>query len=226
MRSCERFLRVVQRNAAAGRGYDRGMRIAIVLALTACATPYQRMGLSGGYDDKRLGNGDYVVTVKVNGFTDRATALEYLHRRAGELCPDGYKLVDRTDGDNGDFRTGSKPELDAVVRCKDTAREAAVEARRHEEANREHRKEAAIAVPRGFFCTSAAAVNLCVRDKAECARARESMLGAVPDLAACAIVESAWCTGDRCATTADGCEAIRARLAGTDGAAKDCVEVK
>jgi hypothetical protein len=106
--------------------------VVVTLALSACMTPYQRMGFSGGYDEKMLDNGDYVVTVKVNGFTDRATALEYLHRRAGELCPQGFDFADRTGGDNGGIVAtrdyvgeNHKPEEDAVVRCKKAPAEEA-----------------------------------------------------------------------------------------------------
>jgi len=62
-------------------------------------------------------------------------------------------------------------------------------------------------VPRGFYCASSAsvAVSFCVRDKAECERTREVSLGAVPDLDACTLVETAWCFGSRCAATEKSC---------------------
>lgn len=66
------------------------MRMILAMALLAsCATPYQRQGFSGGYSDSDLGNGRHAIDVNVNSFTSRGTALEYAHRRAGELCPSG-----------------------------------------------------------------------------------------------------------------------------------------
>ena len=90
------------------------------MAVSACTTPYQREDALGGYTDKRLPNGDYLIAVRVNGYTSRGAAFEYLHRRAGELCPAGYDVIDRTGGDNGadnGWETTHKPEEDAVVRC-------------------------------------------------------------------------------------------------------------
>lgn len=206
-------------------------------AVGGCATPYQRMGTLGGYDDKQLPNGDYIVTVKVNGYTDRATALEYMHRRAGELCPGGYDLIDRTDGDNGGVVVSRghvsqtrKPEVDGVVRCKDSAQDAAREAKAYERAHRaelaqsrQQNVPAPAVEPRGFFCSSSptnAAVGFCVRNKTDCERARDVTIGSLPDLAACALVEAAWCTEDLCFPSEEACDARRERT----GIELACVE--
>src|SRR3569832_882870 len=105
----------------------RAWKVMLLMHLVGCATPYQQMGFSGGYADKEIGNNRYLVTVKVNGFTDRATALEYLDRRAAELCPTGYDIVDRAAGDNGGvvvtrsfISENHKPEEDAVIQCRVT----------------------------------------------------------------------------------------------------------
>jgi hypothetical protein len=67
--------------------------IAIGLAsIIASATPYQRMGFSGGYKDQCLDEDIYLITVRVNAYTDEATAYEYFHRRASEIVKEnGYK---------------------------------------------------------------------------------------------------------------------------------------
>ncbi len=57
-----------------------------LLVLIGCATLYQKKGLSGGYTDQYLGNDIYMISVRVNAYTDEATAYEYFHRRANEIC--------------------------------------------------------------------------------------------------------------------------------------------
>ena len=67
----------------------------------------------------------YSIDVSVNGFTGRGTALEYLHRRAYELCPTGFEIVDRESGSDVSFiRTSdstvqqvNKPNVSAIIRC-------------------------------------------------------------------------------------------------------------
>lgn len=78
-----------------------------------CATPYQPKGFSGGYSDQELGAGRYAVDVQVNSYTSQGTALEYAHRRAGELCPAGYDVVD-----------GSKSQSDFYIRNGNTLQNA------------------------------------------------------------------------------------------------------
>ncbi len=64
----------------------------IFLFLAGCMTPYQSMGLAGGYEDQSLGDDKYMIIVKVNGFTDASTAYKYFHRRAQEIVEEnGYK---------------------------------------------------------------------------------------------------------------------------------------
>jgi hypothetical protein len=82
-------------------------------------------------------------------------------------------------------------------------------------------------VPRGFFCSSSPTVadaGLCVRDKAECQRARDAAIVGVADLTECALVERAFCYGDHCAPTVEACTAMRARSVGSDGTAPECAD--
>lgn len=54
-------------------------------------TPYTPSGTQGGYSDTYLGNDIYLITVRVNAFTDEITAYEYFHRRAVEIMTrEGY----------------------------------------------------------------------------------------------------------------------------------------
>jgi hypothetical protein len=68
--------------------------------------------------------------------------------------------------------------------------------------------------PRGFFCSTSEttpAAGFCTREKADCQRARDASLAAIPDLAECQVGEpTAFCftTDDgeeRCAPTMTGC---------------------
>lgn len=111
-------------------------------------------------------------------------------------------------------------------RTVDGATDAQAEAKRFERA---HRAELAApivpkpvaAAPRGFFCSSNTTTSFCVRDKAECERTRDVSIAALPDLTACTLVETAWCFGERCATTEATCDEQSQRAGGLA-----CVESK
>ena len=80
-----------------------------LLALTAsCAsdpmlpTPYQAYTLAegsipGGYIDRPLGPGEYIITFRADPATLWEDTLSYAHRRAAELCPGGYETVSQQD---------------------------------------------------------------------------------------------------------------------------------
>lgn len=57
-----------------------------LVVLSACATPYQAMGTSGGYEERKLADDRYLVRFLGNGFTDKEVVRQYWERRAGELC--------------------------------------------------------------------------------------------------------------------------------------------
>jgi hypothetical protein len=63
--------------------------------------------------------------------------------------------------------------------------------------------------PRGHFCAASATAGLCTRERSDCEAAREAALAAVPDLAACSLVEVAYCfdttSHERCFPTAEQC---------------------
>lgn len=108
----------------------------IILALCSfmfgCATPYQKMAFSGGYKDTHIKDNTYFVEVVCNSFTSQTTAVEYLHRRAKEVCVENgycdYKLSQERDGTTdyymGSYGGGSmnlsnapKPGRNAYVEC-------------------------------------------------------------------------------------------------------------
>jgi hypothetical protein len=63
-------------------------RIIIVLAalmITGCATPYQRVGLTGGYSETQLGENIFQVSFRGNGYTSRERASDFCLLRAAEL---------------------------------------------------------------------------------------------------------------------------------------------
>ena len=77
----------------------------LVLSL-GCATPYQEKGFTGGYSEQYLGDDVYLITIRVNAYTDQATAYEYFHRRAKEITEqNGYKRYEVLDS-SGSQKTG------------------------------------------------------------------------------------------------------------------------
>lgn len=91
--------------------------------LAGCATSYR-----SSYTDHALGTMRHSIDVQVNGYTSSGTALDYAHRRADELCPSGYDVVDGTRGSrtsyiaNGNTVTEiNKPEVALVVQCREQA---------------------------------------------------------------------------------------------------------
>ncbi len=58
----------------------------LLLVLAGCATPYQRKGFRGGFEDAHIRDNIYYVSVETNGFTSPVKAAQYFHRRAKELC--------------------------------------------------------------------------------------------------------------------------------------------
>ena len=78
--------------------FNRGgtiMRIFIAayfaLVLSACATPYGKYGLTGGYTDSRIDENTFSISVDTNGFTNQQTTSMYGLYRAAELTVEnGY----------------------------------------------------------------------------------------------------------------------------------------
>lgn len=64
----------------------------IYILLSACATPYQPVGFSGGYSEMQLNQDRYVVTFRGNEFISKNRVNQYLLLRAAELTQqNGYR---------------------------------------------------------------------------------------------------------------------------------------
>lgn len=99
--------------------------VAAIVACVASATPYQSSGFRGGFTESSLGPDTWSIRVKVNSYTDAGTAMEYGYRRAGELCPGGFDVVDGTQQQVDRYVvTGNvisnqpKTNLSLIVRCR------------------------------------------------------------------------------------------------------------
>lgn len=98
--------------------------VGVVAALVVCAasaTPYQEKGFRGGVAHRQLGPNSYSITAEGNGFTNRSTIVEYTHRRASELCPGGYDVMDK-DANTETMRCGdydcNKSDSALIVQCR------------------------------------------------------------------------------------------------------------
>ncbi len=111
-------------------------------------TPYQPMGMTGGYDEVRTGDDTYFVVVKGNVYSDVPTVRLYLRRRAAELCGEHFAIEDedvgRKDVESRASTFGAahgtaygaattaketfKPNVSATVRC-GVSREGVIEGR-------------------------------------------------------------------------------------------------
>jgi hypothetical protein len=173
----------------------------VLLVVVACKpTPYQRLGAEGGYSDKRLAPGRYLVRVRVNQHTSHAKLLEYFDRRASELCPRGWDIAEGLTGKSRD--DASDHEIDAVIACRAT----------------------------GFVCSSSpsdASVGICMRSAERCRDEQQALAAAGKDMGPCVDLAAALCfratqtaSGKQqsfCAPGTRSCDAIRdAKLAAPD----------
>lgn len=66
--------------------------LSVVAVLSGCATPYQQMGMEGGYENLKLSEDTYKVLFKGNNLTSSSTVADYALRRCAELTKqNGYK---------------------------------------------------------------------------------------------------------------------------------------
>ncbi|BDX05828.1 hypothetical protein MACH26_13490 [Planctobacterium marinum] len=58
----------------------------------------QSFGPPGGYSDQKIGDGIYKVVYMGNNYTSESQVKKLWQRRASELCPHGYKIIqDKTE---------------------------------------------------------------------------------------------------------------------------------
>lgn len=64
----------------------RNLLVILISCLaTACTTPYQSYGFTGGYSDSHIDENTFSVNVETNGFTSKQTTFLYALYRAAEL---------------------------------------------------------------------------------------------------------------------------------------------
>src|SRR5437016_7742233 len=65
------------------------------LVLSSCATPYQHMGLGGGFTDKQIAPNTFRIHFRGNGYTPDDRAQDFAFLRASELTlAHGYQFFD------------------------------------------------------------------------------------------------------------------------------------
>ncbi len=84
----------------------------IFFILTGCATPYQKVGLSGGYSDTRLQNNVFTVNFRGNGHTSKERSSDFALLRCAELAiENGFKFFAIGDSSQDEktmfYKTGS-----------------------------------------------------------------------------------------------------------------------
>ncbi|HET9626480.1 MAG TPA: hypothetical protein VFP84_34195 [Kofleriaceae bacterium] len=197
-------------------------RVWMVWFLAGCMTPYQETGFRGGYSDQELSPGVYSIDVRANAFTSRGTVLAYMYRRADELCPGGYSVVDGTSGSNqslvyvGDRpQILNKPEGGIVVRCNSPQAAAAAPPARVDRAIVEGRQPVSC-----LISNDDPAVGMCFFDAGQCeasyARHRAEYRPCVVVAAASCFVATRVLARRQtmvCAPTIANCEAKRAQSA-------------
>lgn len=65
--------------------------IIFTIILTACATPYGKYGLLGGFNDSRIDENTFSISVDTNGFTSQqTTSMQALYRAAELTVENGF----------------------------------------------------------------------------------------------------------------------------------------
>ena len=75
----------------------------LIAFLTACTTPYQQKGFTGGYSQVQLDNNSARVEFKGNGYTSRERVEVFLLYRCAELTAEkgyDYFVIAKTDTEN------------------------------------------------------------------------------------------------------------------------------
>lgn len=67
----------------------RSTILAVLVLASGCAslqTPYAPEGFRGGYSERELATGVWLISVRTNAVTSEERAIDYLHRRAAEIA--------------------------------------------------------------------------------------------------------------------------------------------
>jgi len=101
---------------------------ALLIVAGCSGTPYQPMGITGGYKDAHIKDNIYFVEVTTNAWTSETTAAQYFHRRAKEVCLENgygdYRIQGERDtsteyamASHGSGGTMNKPGFAGYVEC-------------------------------------------------------------------------------------------------------------
>ena len=75
--------------------------VCIALTLSACATPYGKYGLLGGFTDSRIEENTFSISVDTNGFTNQqTTSMQALYRAAELTAENGFDFFIIASGAN------------------------------------------------------------------------------------------------------------------------------
>jgi hypothetical protein len=98
--------------------------ITVIIVLSACATPYQKAGFTGGYAGFEIQPGVHYVSFEGSWFASKKTIISSWYHRAAEICggPDRYEVFSQDISG-----TGYKAWAEGYIRCKQTATPASVE---------------------------------------------------------------------------------------------------
>lgn len=156
-------------------------RAALCLVLTGCATSYQ-----SATAHQVLGPGAYLITADGNGWTGSSTIEHYKYRRATELCPSGFDVIDANQSmrthvgtfDGGKtYQTINKPSGSLAIRCRVAVRAPAMPPR--------------APTPTSFWCSTNIDVDIgnCFDSLAMCSGFRSAMLKDCPPGGTCQTTE-------------------------------------
>jgi hypothetical protein len=89
-----------------------------LVALTSCATIYQKEGIfTNGYSDLRSGQDTFVITFRANEHTPAAKVKKYALKRAAELTlKNGYRYFVVLD-ETGKARNLYYPSIRLTIQC-------------------------------------------------------------------------------------------------------------
>ena len=87
----------------------RNILLLLALLATACATPYQKKGLRGGYDDTQLSDNMFRVSFESNNAVSAATTSDYVLLRSAEVTLEhGFSWFIVTSGESSVTVSGNR----------------------------------------------------------------------------------------------------------------------
>ena len=98
----------------------------LAIVSSGCVTPYGPKSAMGGYEDYQVGEDEHQIIVSGNGYTDQGTLMQYLHRRAIDICGSrGYKTTNTTADTassvatfGNSIQTINRSTVSAIIECK------------------------------------------------------------------------------------------------------------